>query len=253
MYAEERRQGIATRARRDGRVDVASLAEELDVTPETIRRDLTDLEQRGVLRRVHGGAIAVERFRAEPAVSEKAGRMADEKQRIARRALELVPKGGTLLLDAGTTNLALARELPVEIDLTVVTNDLSIAQELATRPNVNLLLIGGRVRKNVLANVDDWALRTLAELTVDVTFVATNGISATRGLSTPDVAEAAVKRAMVAAGRQVVLLADHTKVRDEHFVQFAAPDDIDVFITDAGLADEEAELIRQAGLDVVIA
>lgn len=251
MYAEERRQAIASRARRDGRVDVTVVSDDFGVTPETIRRDLTDLEQRGVLRRVHGGAIAIERFRAEPAVSEKSRRMADEKQHIAKRALGLVPDGGTLLLDAGTTNLALARELPTEVDLTVVTNDLTIAQELADRPNLQLLLIGGRVRKNVFANVDDWALRTLADLTVDVTFIATNGVSATRGLSTPDVAEAAVKRAMVAAGRQVVLLADHTKVRDEHFVRFAAPGDIDVFVTDAGLADEEADLLRQAGLDVV--
>lgn len=253
MYAEERRQAIAARTRRDGRVDVAELAAELDVTPETIRRDLTDLEERGVLRRVHGGAIAMERIRTEPAVSEKAQRMADAKQRIAKAALDLVPDGGTVLLDAGTTCLALARQLPVDVTLTAVTNDITIAHELATRPNVNLLLVGGRVRKNVLANVDDWAVRTLAELSVDVAFVATNGVSVERGLSTPDVAEAAVKRMMVAAGRHVVLLADHTKVRDEHLVGFADVTDLDVFVSDAGLADDEADLFREAGVQVVLA
>lgn len=253
MYAEERRQAMADLARREGRVDVAGLAERFDVTTETVRRDLNDLEHRGVLRRVHGGAIPVERFRAEPAVSEKATRMADEKRRIAKRALELFPADGTVLLDAGTTTLALARELPLELNATVVTNDVSIALELASRPSVNVLLVGGRLRKNVLANVDDWALRTLQDLSVDVTFIATNGISVPRGLSTPDVAEAAVKRAMVAAGRQVVLLADHTKVSDEHLVRFADPVDVDVFVTDASLSDDEADRFREAGLEVILA
>lgn len=253
MYAEERRQAMAELARRHGRVDVAGLAEQFAVTPETVRRDLTDLEHRGVLRRVHGGAIPVERFRSEPPVSEKTSRMADEKQRIAKAALEYLPAGGTVLLDAGTTTMALARHVPVEAELTVVTNDLSIALEFASRPNVQLLLVGGRVRTNVLANVDDWALRTLADLSVDVAFVASNGVSVDRGLSTPDVAEAAVKRAMVATGREVVLLADHSKVSDEHFVKFADLSDVDVFVTDTGLSDEEADRFRQAGPEVVLA
>jgi DeoR family transcriptional regulator, fructose operon transcriptional repressor len=253
MYAEERRQAMAELARREGRVDVAGLAERFGVTTETVRRDLTDLEHRGVVRRVHGGAIPVERFRTEPAVSEKATRMADEKQRIAKQALDYVPQGGTILLDAGTTTLALARQLPSESGITVVTNDVSIAFELASRPNVNVLMIGGRLRKNVLANVDDWAMRTLDDLSVDVAFIATNGVSVARGLSTPDVAEAAVKRAMVAAGRQVVLLADHTKISDEHFVRFADLADIDVFVTDAGLSDDAVARFRQAGLEVVLA
>lgn len=253
MYAEERRQAIAQLARREGRVEVTALADRFDVTTETVRRDLTDLELRGVVRRVHGGAIPVERFRTEPAVGEKATRMADEKRRIAKRALDHVPSGGTVLFDAGTTTLALARELPVEAELTVVTNDLSIAMELATHPRVDVLVLGGRLRKNVLANVDDWAVRTLQDLSVDVAFVASNGVSVTRGLSTPDVAEAATKRAMVAAGRQVVLLADHTKVSDEHFVRFADLADVDVFVTDASLSDEEADQFRRTGLEVVLA
>lgn len=253
MYAEERRQAMADLARREGRVEVTGLAERFDVTPETVRRDLTDLEHRGILRRVHGGAISLERIRTEPAVDEKASRMADEKRKIARRALDLVPPGGTILLDAGTTTLTLARELPTEIELTVVTNDVSIVLALAGHPNVNLLLIGGRVRKNVLANVDDWALHVLDGLSVDVAFLATNGVSVSRGLSTPDVAEAAVKRAMIAAGRQVVLLADRTKVSDEHLVRFAEPTDIDIFVTDDGLSREEADLFIEAGVDVVLA
>lgn len=253
MYAEERRQAMAELARRQGRVDVTGLAERFDVTPETIRRDLTDLEHRGVLRRVHGGAIPVERFRSEPALSEKTSRMAEEKRRIAKQALEYLPTSGTVLLDAGTTTMALARQIPVESTLTVVTNDVAIAMELATRPHLTVLLVGGRLRTHVMANVDDWAVRTLAELSVDVAFVASNGVSAARGLSTPDVAEAAVKRAMVAAGRQVVLLADHSKVSDEHFVRFADLSQIDVLVSDTELSDEAADEFRRTGLEVVLA
>lgn len=253
MYAEERRQAIAEQARRDGRVEVAALAERFQVTTETIRRDLTDLEDRGVITRVHGGAIPIERFRAEPALADKADRMADEKRRIAKLALSYVPPGGTVLFDAGTTTLALARALVTEVELTAVTNDLGIAGELAARPNVNVLMLGGRLRSRTLSTVDDWALRTLEELAVDVAFMATNGLSLRRGLSTPDVAEAAVKRAMIASGTQVVLLADHTKISDEHFVRFGDVPDIDVLVTDSGLSDGEVERFREAGLEVEVA
>lgn len=253
MYAEERRQATADLARRDGRVEVTALADRFDVTTETVRRDLTDLERRGVLRRVHGGAIPIERFRSEPAVSEKAQRLAEEKARIATAALAYVPAGGTILLDAGTTTGALASVLPTDRRLTVVTNDLPIALTLSTRPNVELLVVGGRVRSTTLSNVDDWALQTLGTLSVDVAFVATNGVSVERGLSTPDLTEAAVKRAIVAAGRFVVLVADHTKVSDEHFVRFADLADIDVLVTDSGLSQDEASRFERTGLEVVLA
>jgi DeoR family transcriptional regulator, fructose operon transcriptional repressor len=167
--------------------------------------------------------------------------------------MALVPEGGTVLLDAGTTTLALARALPTELAVTAVTNDLGIAQELAARPNVTVLMLGGRVRHRVLSTVDDWVLRTLAELSVDVVFVAANGVSIERGVSTPDVAEAAVKRAMIATGTQVVLLADHTKVGAEHFARFGDITDIDVLICDTGLSAAEAARFREAGVEVQIA
>lgn len=253
MYQEERRYSIAELVKRDGRGDVADLAARFGVTHETVRRDLIDLEQRGVLRRVHGGAIHTERFRAEPAVAEKAHLMATEKRRIAEAALQFVPRTGSILLDAGTTTGALAALLPNEPELTVVTNSLPNALTIAARQNVNLLLIGGRVRGRTLANVDDWALRSLADLVVDVAFVAANGVSPGRGLSTPDVAEAAVKRAMVAAGRRVVLLADHTKVGEEHFARFSRVTDVDVFVTDSGVSPDAVRSFERAGVQVVAA
>lgn len=250
MSSEERRQAIGELVRREGRAQVTELAGRFAVTAETVRRDLIDLERRGVLRRVHGGAIPVERLRFEPAIAEKAGVMAAEKKRIATAALDHIPREGSVLIDAGTTTGALADLFPNDRELTVVTNSLPIAMSLSRKPRLNLLLVGGRVRGRTLANVDDWALRSLAELSVDVAFVATNGISE-RGLSTPDVSEAAVKRAMVDAGRRVVLLADHAKVNEEHFARFARIDDLDVFVTDDGLPADQARPFEQAGVEVV--
>src|SRR5438128_7499442 len=223
MYGEERRQEIALVVRQDGRGDVSELADRFEVTPETIRRDLTDLERQGLLRRVHGGAIPIERFRSEPAIAEKASSMAREKHQIASAALPFVPEHGTVLLDAGTTTLALAQAFP-DRDLTVFTNSSPVGLELAARRSVRLYMLGGRVRGRTLAHVGDWTQRQLADLTVDVAFVGTNGLTVARGLSTPDPAEAAVKRAMCQAAQQVVVLADHTKVNQEDAVRFASID-----------------------------
>ena len=253
MYQEERRQAIAELVRRDGRGDVAKLATRFTVTQETVRRDLIDLERRGVLRRFHGGAMPVERLRSEPAVAEKARLMADQKHRVATAALDYLPRTGSILLDAGTTTGALAGLIPTDRELTVVTNSVPIAMNLSARQNLNLLLVGGRVRGRTLATVDDWAQRALSDLVVDVAFIATNGVSVEHGLSTPDLAEAAAKRAMVAVGRRVVLVADHTKIGEEHFARFADVSDIDVFITDRGVSPAVVASFEHAGLEVVVA
>ncbi len=251
MYAEERQARIVEQARCDGRVEVAALAAELDVTPETIRRDLTALERRHVLRRVHGGAIPVERLGFEPPVADRDTRMVAEKERIAKAALREVPDEGAILLDAGTTTARLADVLPGDRELTVVTNAPDIAMRLASRPAVTVLLLGGRLRGRTLAAVDAWALHALQETFVDVAFMATNGMSVERGLTTPDPAEAAVKRAMMAAARRTVLLADHTKAGDDHLIRFGSLEDVDVLVSDTGLPDVLADDFAAAGPRVV--
>ena len=212
MYAEERQQWIVERARAAGRVDVAEAATDLAVTAETVRRDLTALERHGLLRRVHGGAIPVERLGFEPGLNARDAVLTAEKERIAKAALAEVPEEGSILLDAGSTTARLANVLPLDRELTVVTNALPIAMALSTRPTITVLLLGGRVRGRTQAAVDIWALRTLRESYVDVAFLGTNGVSVQRGLTTPDATEAAVKKAMIESSRRSVVLADHTKI-----------------------------------------
>lgn len=253
MYPEQRQRQIAALAREHGRVEVSHLAELLDVTTETIRRDLTRLERLGELRRVHGGAIPLDRLGFEPGIDTRAATMTAEKERIAKAAVQEVPEAGTILLDAGTTTLQLATALPTDRELTVVTNALDIARLLSARDNITLLMVGGRIRGRTLAAVDAWAAAMLRELYVDVAFMAANGISVERGLTTPDSTEAEAKRLMIAAARRTVLLADHTKVGNDTLVRFADLDRVDTLITDTGLDAGLLDELEQAGLRVVTA
>jgi len=251
MYAEERQAAIVAQARAEGRVDVATVAEALGVTPETIRRDLTTLERQGVLRRVHGGAIPVDRLGFEPAVGVRQSVLVSEKESIAKAALDELPDEGAILLDAGTSTLRLAELLPLDRELVVVTNSLPHATLLVTRPNITVHLVGGKVRGRTLATTDEAAQEFLRHLHVDVSFIGSNGVSVERGLTTPDRSEAGVKRAMIAAARRTVLLADHTKFGTDHFAQFGTLADVDVVITDTGLDASLAEEIEAAGPRVV--
>ncbi|MEY9909318.1 DeoR family fructose operon transcriptional repressor [Catenulispora sp. MAP12-49] len=251
MYAEERQQAILAKARAAGRVDVVGLAEDLSVTTETIRRDLTVLERAGVVRRVHGGAIPVERLGFEPGVAARDAVMTGEKERIAKAALAELPQEGSIIIDAGTTTGRLIEILPVDRELTVVVNAPAFAAQLATRPNLTVLMLGGRIRGRTMAAVDDWALAPLSQLCVDVAFMATNGVSLARGLTTPDITEAAVKRAMIGAARRTVLLADHGKVGNDCMARFGGLGDVDLFITDSGLDEETAGEFGGAGVRVV--
>jgi DeoR family fructose operon transcriptional repressor len=253
MYAAERQQRIMAEARRAGRVEVTSLADSLGVTAETVRRDLTALEQRGSVRRVHGGAIPVERLELEPTLATRSSRLTEVKRRIAARVLDELPTGGTVLLDSGSTTLAVVQLLPPDLDLTVVTNSVAAASALSTHPGITLYLLGGRVRGITGAAVGEWATAALDGLVVDVAVLGTNGISAARGLTTPDQAESLVKAAMVRSARRVLVATDSSKAGDDHLHRFATLGEVDVVVTDTDLADDVAAELRAAGPRVVTA
>ncbi|WP_269469937.1 DeoR/GlpR family DNA-binding transcription regulator [Streptomyces humicola] len=253
MYAPERQQEILRRARDRGRVDVPSLAEEFDVTAETVRRDLKALDRAGLIRRVHGGAIPAGRLDFEPDLETRDTVAAAEKDRIARAALSELPTEGSVIIDAGTTSARLAAALPLDTRLTVVTHALPIAARLAEYPDLTLHLVGGRLRHRTRAAVDAWALRAYGEISADVLFLAANGFSPEHGLTTPDLAEAAVKRAMISAARRVVLLADSAKYGQQHFARFGELSGVDLLITDGGLAPECVRAIEAHGTEVVCA
>jgi DeoR family fructose operon transcriptional repressor len=249
LYADQRKQYLIETLRRTGRLDANDIAGELGVTRETIRKDLIVLERQGLLRRVHGGAVPVAYLSYEPAVETRT-EYTTEKTRIAKAALAHVPKRGSVLIDAGSTTGQLVEMFPGDRELTVYTNALPLALSLVTRPLLTVFTLGGRLRRTTMAEVDDWACRALAEVNVDVAFVGANGVSIDRGLTTPDPAEAAVKRRMLACAQRRILLADHSKIGVVAGVQYAAVADIDLLITDTGLPAARRRELRDTPLTV---
>jgi DeoR family fructose operon transcriptional repressor len=255
VYAEERQHAMAQLVGQRGRLSVTAAAEQFGVTTETVRRDLAVLERAGMLRRVHGGAVPVSAVAlVELGLGERTGRLAEQRGKIAAAALDFLPgTDGSILLDGGTTTAALAELLPTDRRLLAVTNAVPIAARLATAPGITVHMLGGRVRGVTQCAVGEEAIRKLADLRVDVAFLGTNGITAHHGFTTPDEAEASVKRAMAKAGQRVVVLADSSKLDRETLVRFAAPEDVDVLVTDDGADPEELATLEKAGIEVVVA
>jgi DeoR family fructose operon transcriptional repressor len=235
-----------------GRVDVAEVAAVLGVTSETVRKDLIRLENDGLLRRVHGGAVPIESMSFEPRVTART-EFAEAKLRIATAALAHLPDRGSVLLDAGSTTSRLADLLPSDRPLTVFTNTLPIAMMLLGRPNLTVHTLGGRLRGPTSAEVGPWADRVLRELNVDVAFLGTNGISLERGLTTPDPAEAATKELMLSAARRRILLADHSKVGLVSLCKHGDLRDIDLLISDSELPDDQRAALTATGLAMELA
>jgi DeoR family fructose operon transcriptional repressor len=255
MYAEERQQAMAQLVSERGRLSVAAISEQFDVTTETVRRDLSVLERMGLVRRVHGGAVPTSSLAViESGLGERDQANTAEKELVAKAALDqLPPPGGTVLLDAGSTTGRFASLLPRDHRLTVITHAVPIAARLAVHPQIELHLLPGRVRTTTQAAVGADTVTALHHLRVDVAFLGTNGITVEHGLSTPDHDEASAKRAMVGAARRVVCLTDASKVGTEAAIRFAALDEIDVVVTDGSIDAEARESLEAAGPEVVVA
>lgn len=252
LFQSERQREIAALTLDAGRVEVADLAARFKVTTETIRRDLSELQTHRLVRRVHGGAIPWERSKFEPLLANRQVQHADEKRRLARRALDELPDSGTVIIDSGSTLSTLAQVIPDDRDLRIVTNSLVTAQELSSRSRIDVIVIGGKVRKNTLAMVDPTTVAAVQRLTVDTLFISTDAASAATGLTTPYQGEAALKSAMIAAAKRVVALVDHSKFGADEFIRFASWKDIDVVVTNREVGSGVVAVIEQTGTTVAL-
>lgn len=246
----ERQRGIHNLAQRNGSVDVAELARRFDVTPETIRRDLSELQAQGLLRRVHGGAVLVERNHYEPTLSARNVQNLDEKLAIAKMALDEIPANGSVMIDSGSTGQKLAEFFPGDRNVHVVTNSLPTALTLAQRGVNEITVLGGGVRINTLAMVDAATVEAVRLIRVDVLFISCDGLSFQRGLTAPLRAEWEVKRAMIDSARRIVALVDQSKLGNDLMYSYADLEDLDVLITDRRADDEAVSLIAGRGVDV---
>ena len=255
MFAEERHSRITTLVVAEGRVSVAELAERFNITKETVRRDLALLEDAGVLRRVHGGAVTGGySSTSELSLNSREGQHQPEKARIAKAALAMIPDAGSIVLDAGTTTGHLAELLAHETraDLVVITHAVPIAQSIASS-NLHLELIGGRVRGLTSAAVGSHTIDRFNAYRPDIAFIGANGVHSTFGLSTPDPDEAAVKTAIVRSARRVIAVVDASKLEQETLVGFASLTDIDTLVTDRTPTPVLAAALADADVEVVVA
>jgi DeoR/GlpR family transcriptional regulator of sugar metabolism len=210
MLTRQRHQWILERLARDGQVLAKALAEEMQTSEDTIRRDLRELAREGRLQRVHGGALP-----ASVAVGSLALRQTvapDIKARLAAQALRLVQNGQVLLLDGGTTCTALARQLPPELAVTVVTLSPEVAVALAAHPRAEIILLGGRLFRHSMVNVGAMTVEAARQVQADWFFLGVTGVHPQVGLSTGDAEEAAIKRALMARAADTVVMASHEKL-----------------------------------------
>jgi DeoR/GlpR family transcriptional regulator of sugar metabolism len=251
--APQRLLAIRDLVRERGGVRSTELVERFAVTAETIRRDLVQLAEMGVIQRTYGGAVAVD-ANDEP-VPEYSGRLLeqpDEKRWIGEWAAQLVEDGDAIIVDAGTTTLCLVQALRGKRDIVVATNAMPHALELMTYPGITVLLIGGLVKVGTLSTVGDLAIAAVRELQVRRTFLASWSVSARGGLTDLQLDEVGIKRAMIRAASEVILLADHTKFGRESVMQIAPLDAIQRIVTSEGIDPAEAEAIRNLGVELHI-
>ncbi|MFG2820004.1 DeoR/GlpR family DNA-binding transcription regulator [Kitasatospora sp. NPDC048365] len=248
LLAGQRRALILEAVRRDGAVRVSDLVAALGVSDMTVRRDLDALERRGMVEKVHGGAVATTGSGEEPGFAVKSGLESAAKAAIADAAAALVKPGSVVALSAGTTTFAVAKRLLHVEDLTILTNSLPIDQFVRNARTVNpkpptVLLTGGTATRSE-ALVGPIADRTIESLHVDVLILGTHGVTEKEGLSSPNLAEAQTNRAFISRARQVVVAADHTKWGTVGLSTFADLSQVGFFVTDAGLPTEAQRVLR---------
>lgn len=254
MFVEERKQKILEHIAENRKATVLELCELFRVSSATIRNDLRDLEGAGLLVRTHGGAMVKSKTGLETDMHARGVENLEAKRRIAEVAIRLIDDGDTVVLDAGSTVLELARLLDRRRDITVVTNDFAIGSLLEDFDSVKIVFIGGMVRKRFHCTVsqDTSTKEMLARLTVDKAFMGANSFSLETGASTPDLNHAEIKKLMMSIAAKVVLLIDSSKIGRNSFARFAALDDIDAVVSDA-INGEDRKALEENGIEVFAA
>jgi len=252
MLIEERRQHILSIAQSEGRVRVRDLSKALGISQITIRKDLDHLQAKGLLQRSHGGALPAKPGALfDPTLQEKEKSHHFEKERIAAAAAELVAEGQCIMLDSGTTTTAVAHALKKFSQLTIITNAVNIAAEL-TGTNLEVILTGGILRKNSFSLVGPLAEDMLSEMHADILFLGVDGFDLEIGLTTPNVLESRVNRAMLNGATRVVVVCDSTKFERRSLSRIGPLSSVHQVITDTELPANIAEALQGLNIEVTL-
>jgi DeoR family transcriptional regulator of aga operon len=247
-----RRAKIIEELQLKGKVDVSTLSHMCDVSEVTIRNDLIQLEQKGMLIRTRGGALRQESVSTDFALSEKRRRHFKEKQLIGKRAAELIKDGETIIFDSGTTTMEVARNLGGYSDLTVLTNALNIAASLTGEKSCRVIMLGGLLRVKSLSLVGTQAEENLRNYSCDKLYMGVDGIDCGYGLTTPNIEEAHLNRIMIDVVKEVIVVTDSSKFQRRSFAFIAPLDVVQTVITDNGIPEEEHKILQDMGIKVII-
>ena len=252
VLSEERRRAILDQINREGRAVVSTLAAKFGISEVTIRQDLEALDRRGLVHRTHGGALPVRTAALlDPSVQEKARQHRKEKQKIAAAAARLVKEGQSIVLDSGSTTTALAHSLRHFRQLTVITNAVNIANDLAGS-KVEVILTGGILRENSFSLVGPLAEETLRGLNADLLFLGLDGFDPRVGPSTPNLLEAKVNRVMMEISRRTVAVCDSSKFARRSLSLIAPTAKVHQVITDRNISEADLRVLREAGVKVAL-
>jgi len=250
--AGDRQRQIMTLLQESGSLRIGELTEMFDVSDETVRRDLTALEEQGLLTRTRGGALA-ESVHLETSFQRRMRENWAAKLQIVRIAASYVEDGSTIIIDSGSTMAHLVRQLRSKRDLVVITNGITHVEDLLSNPTLTVVVTGGLIRRATMGAAGPLAVESLSSLHADHTFIATHGFSADAGMTYPSFDEVAVKRAMISAGADVTLLADGTKSGRASMVKVAPLTVLNRIITSQPISASEQNKIRDLGVELIVA
>ena len=248
----ERHQHIIDKLKKEGSVNVVDLCTELDVSSVTIRKDLKLLEDKNMLYRTHGGGTISNPYTADRPVNEKAMIRADEKGSIGEAAAHLVEANDCILIASGTTVLSLAKNIHPKGNITVITAALNVAQELNHNPAIEVILLGGLMRKSSSSVTGLYAERMLDDFSCTKLFLGVDGIDIEFGLTTTNMMEAQLNRKMIAATQKTIVLADSSKFGKRGFGKICGLENIEQIITDSGISAHMLETLKGMGIEVTI-
>ena len=249
----ERQKQILSLLTRQGRLSVNEIVEQFSISVATARRDLESLAAQGKAERVHGGVIAIEQAPPESPILERESEQADEKSRIGLAAAELVADKETVFLGSGTTVLEVARNLRNRKNLTVITNSLPVLKALAGAEGVTVLCLGGMLRNSEMSFIGHITEQALSEVRADKVIIGTRGVSLEHGLTNDYLQETLTDRAIMKIGRDVIVVADHTKVNRVATALLAPLNSMQTFVTDSKADKKFVLALKRNGINVVIA
>jgi DeoR family transcriptional regulator, aga operon transcriptional repressor len=249
----ERQKQILSLLSQQGRLSVAEIVTQFSISEATARRDLESLASQGKAQRVHGGVIAVEQAPPELPILEREKEQEEEKTRIGRAAASLVGNNETVFLGSGTTVLEIARHLRDHKNLTVITNSLPVLNILAGQNDITVVSLGGMLRESELSFIGHITEQALVEVRADKVFMGTRGVSLEHGLTNDYLQETLTDRAILKSGREVIIVADHTKVNRVATVLLAPLSQMHIFVTDSQADKKFTQALKRQEIQVVIA